>query len=100
MRSSSCRSPTEFVVNLGGVLSMLSRHRLLAAVALCCSAITFVTAQQSPSSGDPTGTDAQLLAGQYRSRHVVVVMEENRSIAVASEYMPYLKSLAVQYSQG
>ena len=39
-------------------------------------------------------------APQYRSRHVVVVMEENRSIGVASEYMPYLKSLAVQYSQG
>ncbi|HTV64889.1 MAG TPA: alkaline phosphatase family protein [Bryocella sp.] len=43
---------------------------------------------------------AQLSGGQYRSRHVVVVMEENRSIGVASEYMPYLRSLAEQYGQG
>lgn len=35
-----------------------------------------------------------------QSRHVVVVMEENRSVSQASEYMPYLKSLAQQYSQG
>ena len=35
-----------------------------------------------------------------RSRHVVVLMEENRSVSQASEYMPYLKSLAQQYSQG
>jgi len=34
------------------------------------------------------------------SRHVVVVMEENRSVSQASEYMPYLNSLAQQYSQG
>src|SRR5581483_11631218 len=83
---------------------MVSRHRLFLAVALCCFAVTFVIAQDAPGSGadqsNLNGTDAQLLASQYRSRHVFVVMEENRSIGVASEYMPYLKSLAVQYSQG
>jgi acid phosphatase len=82
---------------------MLSRHRLCAAIALCCFAATFVVAQEAPGSGVDqttiTGTDAQLVS-QYRSHHVVVVMEENRSIGVAAEYMPYLKSLAVQYSQG
>ncbi len=35
-----------------------------------------------------------------QSHHVVVVMEENRSVTQASEYMPYLNSLAKQYSQG
>jgi hypothetical protein len=34
------------------------------------------------------------------SNHVVVVMEENRSINYALEYMPYLASLASQYSEG
>jgi len=50
--------------------------------------------QLSPSDGTLAPSP------QYRSHHVVVIMEENRSIAVASEYMPYLKSLAEQYSQG
>jgi acid phosphatase len=40
------------------------------------------------------------LGDQSHSRHLVVVMEENRSISIASEYMPYLKALAVEYSQG
>ena len=35
-----------------------------------------------------------------RSKHVVVVMEENRSISEAQQYMPYLYSLAQQYAQG
>lgn len=39
-------------------------------------------------------------AGPARSSHVVVVMEENRSIENALEYMPYLSSLASQYSEG
>lgn len=39
-------------------------------------------------------------SGPARSQHVVVIMEENRSISEASEYMPYLKSLADQYGQG
>jgi len=41
-----------------------------------------------------------LPTGQVRSQHVFVIMEENRSISQASEYMPYLKSLADQYAQG
>jgi hypothetical protein len=47
-----------------------------------------------------TAALGQSTGSQSRSRHVVVVMEENRSISIASEYMPYLKSLAVEYSQG
>jgi phosphatidylinositol-3-phosphatase len=62
--------------------------RLSAVAVLTCLAVTLSMAQQ------------QLPGGQYRSRHVVVVMEENRSIGVASEYMPYLRSLAEQYGQG
>src|SRR5579864_1342625 len=34
------------------------------------------------------------------SNHVVVLMEENRDINLAQEYMPYLNSLANEYSQG
>ncbi len=43
---------------------------------------------------------AQSIGNQPQSRHVVVVMEENRSISIASKYMPYLKALATEYSQG
>ncbi len=35
-----------------------------------------------------------------QSNHVVVIMEENRSVNQAIEYMPYLRSLADQYGQG
>jgi acid phosphatase len=35
-----------------------------------------------------------------RSNHVVVIMEENRSVEQAEQYMTYLKSLADQYGQG
>ena len=66
------------------------RCRLLAVMAALCFAAALAIAQEP----------AQSPSGQYRSRHVVVVMEENRSISEASEYMPYLKSLAGQYSQG
>ncbi len=69
--------------------------RQLAVVALSCFAATFCAGQQPTNS--PANPDQP---SQYRSRHLVVVMEENRSISEASEYMPYLKSLAVQYSQG
>jgi hypothetical protein len=51
-----------------------------------------------PSSG--TQQDNQLTTSPTRSQHVVVIMEENRSISEASQYMPYLKSLAEQYGQG
>ena len=77
---------------------MLFRHRLLVVLAVSCFAVPCLLAQDSPTDNAQSST--QLLAAQYRSRHVVVVMEENRSINIASEYMPYLKSLAVQYSQG
>lgn len=60
--------------------------RLSVVILAACFAAALSAQEQSP--------------GQYRSRHVVVVMEENRSIGVASEYMPYLRSLAEQYGQG
>jgi phosphatidylinositol-3-phosphatase len=68
---------------------MSFRSRLSVVTLLACFALAL-------SAQEP----AQLSGGQYRSRHVVVVMEENRSIGVASEYMPYLRSLAEQYGQG
>jgi phosphatidylinositol-3-phosphatase len=72
---------------------MSLRH--FAVLALSCFATTFTFAQQ------PENSPANRVPGsQYSSHHVVVVMEENRSISEASEYMPYLKSLAAQYSQG
>ena len=83
---------------------MSIRHRVLALMALMCFAVSLVMAQASPTNIADTLTDSgnsfQSPGSQYRSRHVVVVMEENRSISIASEYMPYLKSLAVQYGQG
>jgi len=60
----------------------LKRCSVLVVIALCLAVVGFA---QNTS---------------FHSRHVVVVMEENRSISIASEYMPYLKSLAQQYSQG
>lgn len=71
-------------------------------VSLAVSLLFLVTAgfaQESPA--DPTGSNgAQLPPAIGRSKHVVVVMEENRSIEEAQEYMPYLHSLAQQYAQG
>jgi len=67
---------------------------VLGAFALCLCAAGFA---QDPDYN----SDSESLPGApSRSSHVVVVMEENRSISQASEYMPYLRSLAAQYSQG
>ena len=71
---------------------MLRRFFSLLVVSVVCLATAF--AQQ----GLPGQTMPPTILG--RSHHVVVVMEENRSISQASEYMPYLKSLADQYGQG
>jgi acid phosphatase len=53
---------------------------------------------------NPAGTDqtefGNGLPAINHSNHVVVVMEENRSINYALEYMPYLASLASQYAEG
>ena len=67
---------------------------VLVAIALCLC--TAVFAQDL----DYTNNSESLPDTSIRSSHVVVVMEENRSINQASEYMPYLRSLAEQYSQG
>lgn len=66
----------------------MSLRRWLSAVVLSCCVVLIATGSAQQSSG------------QYRSRHVVVVMEENRSVQQALQYMPYLKSLAVRYGQG
>lgn len=65
---------------------------VLALIVLCLCGGGF--AQESENQSD------SLPGAAFRSSHVVVVMEENRSIKQASEYMPYLRSLAEQYSQG
>jgi hypothetical protein len=71
---------------------MLRRlNSLLAATLMCFAA----AAAQETLPGNPLPPS---FTG--RSQHVVVIMEENRSIAQASEYMPYLKSVADQYGQG
>lgn len=64
-------------------------------VLLCLAVIlpiSFAAAQN-----DATNSSASPLA---QSNHVVVVMEENHSVAEAQQYMPYLRSLAEQYAQG
>lgn len=68
------------------------RHWFLALSVLCL--VVTCCAQE----GIPGNIVPPVIPG--RSQHVVVVMEENRSISQASEYMPYLKSLADQYGQG
>ena len=67
---------------------------VLAAFVLSLSLVGFA---QDPNYNN-SGESLSDVPGQ--SRHVVVVMEENRSIGQAHQYMPYLRSLAEQYSQG
>ena len=71
---------------------MLRRHRNLLFLTGLLSLTTFVFCQETPDVPQPPSA--------MRSNHVVVIMEENRSINYALEYMPYLASLASQYSQG
>ncbi|MGB8890107.1 MAG: alkaline phosphatase family protein [Candidatus Korobacteraceae bacterium] len=75
---------------------------LLIVTIVCLISAGFAQQLSSSTSDTPGATEgaAQLPASPVRSNHVVVIMEENRSISEASEYMPYLKSLAEQYSQG
>lgn len=57
----------------------------------------------SDSTSDPSSAGAsatQSLSTPYQSHHVVVIMEENRSVNQALQYMPYLRGLAQEYSQG
>lgn len=67
-------------------------YRTLALLLFAASLIAAAPAQDDAPVSQQTG--------QPHSRHIVVVMEENRSISLAQEYMPYLFSLARQYSQG
>src|SRR5215469_11459354 len=64
-------------------------------VLLCLAVIlpiSFAAAQNDATSSDSASP-------LTRSNHVVVIMEENRSVDAARQYMPYLRSLADQYAQ-
>lgn len=69
-------------------------YKALALVFFLSTLIVTAPAQNA----DTTASDSQL--SPVHSSHVVVIMEENRSINLAQEYMPYLMSLAGQYAQG
>lgn len=75
---------------------------LLVLVALsCCISLGFAQEPSAASSGAATSSGNGIQFGSsIQSHHVVVIMEENRSISKASQYMPYLNSLATAYSQG
>jgi hypothetical protein len=75
------------------------RSLLLPLIVLCLVSLSAAQNSADTSVGNPLdpANGAGLIA---RSNHVVVVMEENRSINYALEYMPYLASLASQYSEG
>jgi hypothetical protein len=78
----------------------MSRGGSLLFLLASLSLTSFVFAQEPVTlSGVPTGA-GELSQSPARSNHVVVIMEENRSINWALEYMPYLASLAAQYSEG
>jgi phosphatidylinositol-3-phosphatase len=80
------------------------RFAWLALVALSLSG--FAIAQESAVNLSASVVPVESMQSQdnpgssVHSNHVVVIMEENRSINYALEYMPYLASLANQYSQG
>lgn len=83
----------------------MSRSKGLLLVFAVFSLVTIASAQDATIPADINAADSsqQLLASSglpIRSRHVVVVMEENRSVTQALQYMPYLKSLALRYGQG
>ncbi len=80
---------------------------LLVAIMSCFISAGFASArfaQELPDSisdaSSATGSATPSPGTPYQSHHVVVIMEENRSVNQALQYMPYLKSLAQQYSQG
>lgn len=80
------------------------RCRALSLVIMMSCVISAGFAQELSDSASDTssaaGSATQSLSSPYQSSHVVVVMEENRSVNQALQYMPYLKSLAQQYSEG
>jgi phosphatidylinositol-3-phosphatase len=76
---------------------MLCRKIYIYALVVAVSCLTVASAQEASSSPEQLQNN---LSSPARSQHVVVVMEENRSIGEASRYMPYLKALAEQYAQG
>ena len=82
---------------------MLRCRALLLAVSLL-GLVTIASGQQaidtSTTSSGTGGTESPNPGSFLHSNHVVVIMEENRDIHLAQEYMPYLNSLADQYAQG
>ena len=79
---------------------MSSCKSLLLVVIMSCFISAGFAQEPTDSTSDPSGASMQSPANPARSNHVVVVMEENRSVTQALEYMPYLKSLAQQYAEG
>lgn len=75
------------------------RNLFLPLVVLCLAGLSLAQ-NASDASVENQVESANGVGSIVRSSHVVVVMEENRSINYALEYMPYLASLASQYSEG
>jgi phospholipase C len=74
------------------------RYKTLLFAFFLFSMVSFAPAQDPTDS--PTDSPSPQQFSPVQSNHVVVIMEENRDIHLAQQYMPYLYSLAQQYSQG
>ena len=79
---------------------MLRYRSLLLPMLVLCLIRLSVAQNPADAAGATQMQSGNGAAPIVRSSHVVVVMEENRSVNYALEYMPYLASLADQYSQG
>ncbi len=77
----------------------LSLSLILSALVAVGSAQEVINTPNVSSSADNSQQSPDF-GTLVRSNHVVVIMEENRDVNLAQEYMPYLKSLADQYAQG
>ena len=87
-------------INLTAKECVMSFHKYASAT-LLAAVLSFAAvgvAQESTPSSDDASNQQSFVTP--RSNHVVVVMEENRSVDKARLYMTFLKSLADQYSQG
>jgi phosphatidylinositol-3-phosphatase len=84
---------------------MSHRRLLLLVVGVLCLVVYLPAQNEQPSAATTYAAEGSLpsqddFGSPVRSNHMVVIMEENRSISYALEYMPYLASLAAQYSEG
>jgi phosphatidylinositol-3-phosphatase len=74
------------------------KYALAALAVVVLSFVAAAAAQENAQVIDDASTLQQPVTP--RSNHVVVVMEENRSVDKARQYMSFLKFLADHYSQG